>query len=35
MRNSKSDAASSSQVRVQDADLGGLTETATEKLVAK
>ena len=33
-RNSTSDAASSSQVRLQDAQLGGLMDTATEKLVA-
>ena len=33
-RNSKSDAASSSQVRLQDAYLGGLMDTATRKLVA-
>ena len=33
-RNSKSDAAPCSQVRLQDAHLGGLMETATEKLVA-
>ena len=33
-RNSKSDAASSSQARLQDAYLGGLMDTATEKLVA-
>ena len=33
-RNSKSDAASSSQVRLQDAYLGGLMYTATGKLVA-
>ena len=33
-RNSKSDAASSSQVRLQDAYLGGLMDTATGKLVA-
>ena len=33
-RNSKSDAASSSQVRLQDAYLGGLMDTATVKLVA-
>ena len=33
-RNSKSDAASSSQVRLQDAYLGGLMDTATEKPVA-
>ena len=33
-RNSKSDAASSSQVRLQDAYLGWLMDTATEKLVA-
>ena len=33
-RNSKSDAASSSQVRLQDAHLGGLMDTATGKLVA-
>ena len=33
-RNSKSDAASSSQVRLQDAYLGGLVDTATRKPVA-
>ena len=33
-RNSKSDAASSSQVKLQDAYLGGLMDIATEKLVA-
>ena len=33
-RNSKSDAASSSQARLQDAYLGGLMETATVKPVA-
>ena len=33
-RNSKSDAASSSQVKLQDAHLGGLMDTATVKLVA-
>ena len=33
-RNSKSDAASSSQVRLQDAYLGGLMDTATGKRVA-
>ena len=33
-RNSKSDAASSSQVRLQDAYLGGLMYTATGKLIA-
>ena len=33
-RNSKSDAASSSQARLQDAYLGGLMDTATGKLVA-
>ena len=33
-RNSRSDAASSSQVRLQDAYLGGLMDTATEKPVA-
>ena len=33
-RNSKSDAASSSQVRLQDAYLGGLMDTATVKPVA-
>ena len=33
-RNSKSDAASSSQVRLQDAYLGRLMDTATGKLVA-
>ena len=33
-RNSKSDAASSSQARLQDAYLGGLMDTATEKPVA-
>ena len=33
-RNSKSDAVSSSQGRLKDADLGGLMDTATEKLVA-
>ena len=33
-RNSKSDEASSSQVRLQDAYLGGLMDTATGKLVA-
>ena len=33
-RNSKSDAASSSQVRLQDAYLGGSMDTATGKLVA-
>ena len=33
-RNSKSDAASSSQARLQDAYLGGLMDTATGKPVA-
>ena len=33
-RNSKSDAASSSQVKLQDAYLGGLMDKATGKLVA-
>ena len=33
-RNSKSDAAPCSKVRLQDAHLGGLMDTATEKLVA-
>ena len=33
-RNSKSDTASSSQARLQDAYFGGLMDTATEKLVA-
>ena len=33
-KNSKSDAASSSQVRLQDAYLGGVMDTATEKPVA-
>ena len=33
-RNSKSDAASNSQARLQDAYLGGLLDTATGKLVA-
>ena len=33
-RNSKSDAASSSEVRLQDANLGGLMDTATGKPVA-
>ena len=33
-RNSKSDAASSSQVRLQDAYFGGLMDTSTGKLVA-
>ena len=33
-RNSKSDAASSSQVRLQDAYLGGLMDTATGRPVA-
>ena len=33
-RNSESDAASSSPARLKDAYLGGLMDTATEKLVA-
>ena len=34
-RNSKSDAASSSQVKLQDAYLGGLMDTATEKIYGR